>query len=276
MKTIKEQAKLAYNQSAEIWHASRNTKPADGGMSDLMKQNRPHYFVEKPAMEKLLPNLKGKKVLCVGCGSGEEVAMIANNGAESITGIDISENLIAIAQREFPPHKFYAMDVENLDFADNSFDYIYSSLVFDYFKDWKKLLGEISRVLKPGGTLQFSNIHPVRWSAEKSYDESTGRATGLKLGFSAATDTHPYEVYGNYLGTVMLNEKWINKINLTFYSRPISAMVNDLINAGFTIRKMVEPMPIEETKIYDPDYYELGSKIPSQVIFVCEKAIYKT
>ena len=52
---------------------------------------KPHRFIEKPMMKELLPDLTGKKVLMLGCGTGEESLMLKEYGSREIIGIDLSE-----------------------------------------------------------------------------------------------------------------------------------------------------------------------------------------
>ncbi|MBU2567031.1 hypothetical protein KKG46_05765, partial [Patescibacteria group bacterium] len=56
-----------------------------------------HSLYEKPAMYSLLPSLKGKTVLSLGCGSGEDSHHLQKKGAKKSVGIDITNKLIDIA-----------------------------------------------------------------------------------------------------------------------------------------------------------------------------------
>src|SRR5882672_454673 len=76
----------------------------------------PHRFVEKPAMRKLLPSLKGKKVLLLGCGTGEESMLLAEYGAANMVGVDLSKESIRLAQESYPEHTFLVGDMHNLIF----------------------------------------------------------------------------------------------------------------------------------------------------------------
>ena len=107
----------------------------------MLAGKRPaHDFLEKPAMYSLLPNLKNKNVLCLGCGTGEECASLMSKGAKSVTGVDISKGMIDVAKKNFPELDFRVGDVENLKFKKESFDLVYSSLMMHYINDWKKPL----------------------------------------------------------------------------------------------------------------------------------------
>ena len=98
-----------------------------------------------------------QKVLDVGCGTGWAVEKLALRNPESaIYGIDISPEMIRIANKRAPSHsnlEFNVGDAEKLDFPDEEFDYIMSSHAFRHCPDPAKALAEFFRVLKVGGKL---------------------------------------------------------------------------------------------------------------------------
>jgi len=98
----------------------------------------------------------GKKALEIGCGTGIFTALIARSGAE-IEAVDLSPELAekARAQNPAPNVKYTVMNVEKLEFPDNSFDCIYGSSVLHHL-NLPKALPEMLRVLKPGGTFVFT------------------------------------------------------------------------------------------------------------------------
>ena len=89
-------------------------------------------------MYEKLPYLKGKSVLCVGSGTGEECEHIASSDAKRVIGIDISEGLIRCAKKSYPHLEFHAMDMEKLDFPAGCFDFVYSSLAMHYLRNGSK------------------------------------------------------------------------------------------------------------------------------------------
>ena len=95
-------------------------------------EKRPHRFIEKPMMRELLPNLTGKKVLMLGCGTGEESLMLNEFGATDIVGIDLSEESIRLAKESYPNCEFLVGDMHKLPFENDSFDFVYSSLAIHY------------------------------------------------------------------------------------------------------------------------------------------------
>ena len=57
-----------------------------------------NVLLEQPAMHRLLPDIKGKRVLDIGCGAGGNCLDFVNRGAESVTGIDLSEKMLELAR----------------------------------------------------------------------------------------------------------------------------------------------------------------------------------
>lgn len=98
-------------------------------------------------------------VLDVATGTGDMVFMYANSEVEEIIGLDISTGMLEIAAKRSQKMKldnrvsFKTGDAENLPFDDNYFDAVSVSYGIRNFEDLEKGLGEILRVLKPGGRL---------------------------------------------------------------------------------------------------------------------------
>ncbi|RCJ16096.1 methyltransferase type 11 [Nostoc sp. ATCC 43529] len=94
-------------------------------------------------------------VLDVACGTGEfENLLLTENSTLKIVGVDISEEMLAIAQEKckiYPQVSFHTASASALPFADNSFDVIVSASSFHYFNDPLAALIEMKRVLKPNG-----------------------------------------------------------------------------------------------------------------------------
>jgi SAM-dependent methyltransferase len=97
---------------------------------------------------------RGLRVLEIGCGLGTDGAQFARAGAD-YTGVDLTEASVELARRRFElfelPGKFQVADAEALEFADESFDLVYSHGVLHHTPDAARAVREIHRVLRPGG-----------------------------------------------------------------------------------------------------------------------------
>lgn len=187
---------------------------------------------EWPELEKMLPVLKGKRMLDLGCGYGWHCVYAAEHGAKEIVGVDISNKMLEMAANkcEGLPIKFINSSMEDLVFPKESFDLIFSSLAFHYVQDFHELVSSISDWLAEGGNFIFSVEHPVFTSCG-SQDWYYGK-NGEILHFPV--DNYFYE---GKRDAVFLGEK------VTKYHRTLTTYLNELLVNGFVINKVVEPQP---------------------------------
>ena len=96
----------------------------------------------------------GATLLEIGCGMGDDTAQWAKRGMR-ITAIDLTEPAVACTRKRLHLCGLKATvqtgNAEALDFADNSFDIVYSFGVLHHSPDTQKTIDEVWRVLKPGG-----------------------------------------------------------------------------------------------------------------------------
>lgn len=125
------------------------------GLNDLEEMFR--WRGHLAAVEMPLAELKGKRVLEIGPGAGGHSALFAKHGA-IMTSLDITNHRARATQAKFTLLGDLAAgchalqgDSENLPFADDSFDIVYSNGVLHHTADTEKAVAEVRRVLKPGG-----------------------------------------------------------------------------------------------------------------------------
>jgi len=163
---------------------------------------------------------KNSKILDIGCGPGVMAKEVANRGYE-IFGMDYSHNMIekakAICNTKVRT-TFLQGDIESLPFEGSVFDMVLCLGIISYLKSENKALHEMSRVLKPGGTLILSSLNKV--SLAKCLDISVLAKRRLQ------------KIVTNRI--VSLKKKAIiRKNHLTLKSYLISSLRNSLKIAGF-------------------------------------------
>ena len=203
-------------------------------------------LVEIPNFRKLIPNVKEKKILDLGCGYGENDKYCRDLGAKEILGIDISEHMIKIAEKNNTDEniKYKVMAMEDISKIKEKFDIVISSLAFHYVKDYEKLIKDIYNLLNDNGILIFSIDHPLRIASKfetwmkKNYTKINGKW------FLLVSD---YNREG-------IREKEWNGVMVKRYHRNFSSLINGLVNSGFKIDKILEPIPDEESIKIIPKY----------------------
>ncbi|MDM8548999.1 class I SAM-dependent methyltransferase [Desulfobacterales bacterium HSG2] len=111
-------------------------------------------------MEEYVSEIEGKKILDLGCGFGEQSLTFLKRGA-IVYGIDISPNYIDHATQQAltagflkDDFSFKVMDAHTLEFENDTFDIVIGYGILHHL-DYKITLGEVHRVLKPGGRALF-------------------------------------------------------------------------------------------------------------------------
>jgi len=202
--------------------------------------------LEFPATVSLVPDVDGKRVLDAGCGTGVYTAWLAEQGAE-VVGVDVSGEMLTHArERVEADASFRQADLrDGLAFADaDSFDGVVSALTLGYVADWTEPLSAFARVLRPGGFLVFSTGHPL--------DQ-----------FPFGTDNGE----ANYFETEPQRHEWA--VEVPYYRRPFSAVINPVLEAGFSLESVLEPQPTAEFERRRPELYEKESRYP---VFLCVRA----
>jgi ubiquinone/menaquinone biosynthesis C-methylase UbiE len=128
--------------------------------------------VEKEALFALLPGLQGRRVLEVGCGTGNISLALARRGAR-LVGLDLSFPMLALAhhkaRREGLPLTFIRGAAGSLPFAAARFHGVISILALDFIPDRAAALGEMVRVLRPGGFLAVALLNRYSlWTVKRT------------------------------------------------------------------------------------------------------------
>ena len=118
---------------------------------------------EWPVLRAMLPELRSKRVLDLGCGFGWFARWARASGADSVHGIDVSERMLARARAETTDDRvtYSRADLDRLEFPPANFDLVYSSLALHYLERLDVVLERVHRALTPAGRLVFSVEHPM-------------------------------------------------------------------------------------------------------------------
>jgi len=216
-------------------------------------ETKPHNaYLERPATLSLLPDIKEKYILDVGCGPGVYSEWLVRHGGKVIA-IDASPRMIYHAKKRLGNTvdvKLYDLR-EPLTFLEkNTVDVVLAPLVMDYIEDWVPVFCEFRRVLKDDGMFIFSVGHPF-------------------------IDNFLKEGVIDYFAIDLVKIRWKTwgvQVLMPSYRRPLKAITSPLYEAGFLIEQILEAQPTAEYKEVDPKGYEKVSKRPS---FICIKAISK-
>ena len=188
---------------------------------------------EWPSLRALLPDLKGRAVLDLGCGFGWFCRWAREQGAESVQGVDVSEKMLARARAETHDAAItYARaDMETVAFPAASFDLAYSALALHYVTGLARLLAQVHAALLPGGALVFSVEHPIFTAPSMpGWSDGEGRRTWPLDG---------------YLEEGPRSTDWLAP-GVIKQHRMVATWVNLLIDLGFALTRIEEWGPSPE------------------------------
>lgn len=200
------------------------------------REDSANNMIEKPALFSLCPDVQGKTVLDLGCGCGENCQRFKESGASRVIGIDISKNMLKVAMETCQGEgmEFYQMSMSDLSALHQSFDLIVSSLAVHYIENFNQLLSDIHALLKKDGIFLFSQEHPLTTALMNDH-YWTRDENDLALHYNLSH----YAVEGKR------TNHWIVD-GVVKYHRTMSSIINALIDAGFVIEKVLEPV-LDET-----------------------------
>jgi SAM-dependent methyltransferase len=136
------------------------------------------FPIEEPPMRAIIDTLPPGTVLDAGCGTGRYSTMLAGRGHEVI-GVDQSGAMLDIARKKLPSADFREGDLTALPLPDRSVDAVLCALTLVHVPDLARALREFARVMRPGGRLVISDVHPflviLGWQAQFPAHDSGDR-----------------------------------------------------------------------------------------------------
>lgn len=184
--------------------------------------------IEWPCIQSMLPDIKGKSVIDLGCGSGRYTFLLEEAEPRKLTGVDISDEMLRIAREKAQSRGSKARFVKGdlHDFVpEDQYDVVFSSTLSHYIVDLFPLFANIYDMLTYKGICIISVVNPI-YSAhitKVSQGETTPHADSF---------IQPW-----YNGDEELEELLSYSYHHTF-----SDYINAIIHNGLTILEMQEPV----------------------------------
>ncbi len=226
-------AQEAYDKLADSYAERIDTKPHNA-------------YYDRPAIQSLVSDVKGKNILDAGCGPGVYTEWLINQGA-AVVGIDANEKMLqhAAARNENRAHFMRANLEEPMTFFHSkTFDGILSALTIAYCKDLHTTFSEFSRILKKDGWFVFSTEHPF---------------------FS-----YRYNKIENYYYTKEVRCTWTGfhqPVEMKSYYHSLGTITDALTSNGFVIEQILEPKPTDKFADNDREGYNKLLRFPLFIFF---------
>ena len=143
---------LAPQDAYVLWAASYPPRPHNALME-----------IEQAIVSQLIAARRPKRALDVGTGSGRYLPLLAATGARLVVGLDLSQPMLSQHADGLPR---LCGDACRLPLRSASFDLVTASLMVGDVEHLDGWVGEVSRVVAPGGHVIYSDFHPS-WAAER-------------------------------------------------------------------------------------------------------------
>jgi ubiquinone/menaquinone biosynthesis C-methylase UbiE len=187
-----------------------------------------------PVLWQLTGDVRGMDVLDVGCGTGYLSRKLKDRGAD-VTGIDLSEEMIRIAQAKHPDITFHVDSCSELSsLASDSFDLAVANYVLMDTPDLEGTMQALQRVLKRGGRVVLVFSHPCFPQGRADVSTSTDEVTY----------TWPFPYFGHQK---CVDPPWAHfTSDFIWFHRPLSDYWKAFKAAGFDVVDLEEPRLCEE------------------------------
>ena len=187
--------------------------------------------------EQILPLVRthlagAARVLDVGCGEGQVARLALGVDAQVAVGIDPTWAQVVEATKRGGGAAYARSGAAQLPFASGSFDAAVACLVFEHIQDVDDAIGEVARVLRPGGRFLFLLNHPLLQTPNSGWIDD-----------QVLDPPEQYWRIGPYLVEDETMEEVEKGVFIPFIHRPLSRYLNALADVGLLLHHMEEPAP---------------------------------
>jgi ubiquinone/menaquinone biosynthesis C-methylase UbiE len=232
-------------------------------------------YVLDPLMFQLVGAFKDKTVLDLGCGNGYLAPKLLKQSPRQIIMMDISAHNLehAKAKCSDPKVRFLQQDAtEPWKVDSTSVDIVYSNMMLNEIENSKAPIEETFRVLRDGGVFVFSVTHPA-WDLFVYAQEKAGLPSKKikDLGGYFWRGFAKFIMSGDSRNRPELKEKYKQEFEVAHYHRPIADYFEQLVQAGFTVNRLLEPELTKELLQNNPRFAEYVDN-PIGLILYCTKS----
>jgi ubiquinone/menaquinone biosynthesis C-methylase UbiE len=200
-----------------------------------------------------------RRVIDIGAGEGQVARGLLAGGADLVVALDFAFNQIAAAHGRGSGSLCVQADAQALPLRSDAFDGALACLMLDHVPDLDRAIGDLARVVQPGGRLVVLVNHPLLQTPRSGWIDD-----------QILEPPEQYWRIGPYLTEATEVDEVVEGVFITFYHRTLSTYLNCLSDNGFDLRHMIEPPPPAGFLAEAPEYLE-ASTIPRLLALKCER-----
>jgi ubiquinone/menaquinone biosynthesis C-methylase UbiE len=255
--------------SKKTWNACGEAFDRYTSTEDSFSDN-----IERPAIERLIGEIQGRRALDLGCGSGAYSHWLMARGAQ-VLGVDVSETMISLAASKGSKLEvradFCIADLNKpLPLDDDLFDIVLTATALHYVEKLEELMREVRRVMKRGASFVASVLHPIA-TARFPVDSE---ATDIKWQSRSEWET---KYFGHSRRTI--ETPWMGFApirdegqHITCYHHTTADYFGAIQSAGLRVTALCEPEPPAEFSQKNPARYDEALSVPIYLLLKAVKA----
>lgn len=206
-------------------------------------RKKPNNYTDNiiwPALCAVLPLIDGASIIDIGAGFGDFAVFAIKKGAATVMAIDSSRLMYAHANKRIMDLRidYRLASVEDFEAPLGQFDLAISSMTFHYVSNLSLAFNKIYSWLKPGGFFVFSMNHP---------NYTAGLCDGAVNGW----EKDGIQLIDNYFEEGERKHFWLVP-GIIKYHVKLETIFNNLIGAGFTLEKVIEPALFKKFALEKP------------------------
>ena len=199
---------------------------------EKLRQNKfnANDLIEYPALKPFLDKIKNGSILDLGCGTGTYSRILSKNN-QFVKSVDLSAKMLesfnnVIRENSISNIETVCSSIEEFNIAEDSYDFILSTLAFHYLENLNPVFADINKGLKSKGKFVLSVEHPVLTATKN-------------IGWHVSDDNYEHWRLDNYFETGMRKTSWLGA-DVVKYHRTFEDYFNLFQNHNFEILSVVE------------------------------------